>query len=482
MYVGYFFEYSMINLLFFILLLFILFFLTFLVLNKNDLFFAIYTWMFFYLIFPKKSIVVGLNSVITNMVNLSDDLLIATKFSFYDIMNSMILAIILYKILFLKEIKHNNFSKTFVTIFSLLLAVGILQNIYFNLFLTSQFGENYLNQFHYLLKIVEGLIFSVAIYYSINSKQQLNLLFNIAIFASIITVIEFFLAQYTSFLPDFIRYFVIDYRGGFRSFIHSGPLIVGMVLFYGFLGILYKRNYNFIFLIILMILPVFYTYQRSIMLLFIVSSILFFFLSIKYKNLLEKIIQGTILLLLIVPLFYASFTIFFNSFDENFNISSVDGTVIKADGWFNFTSSDPRNAVAKRGLDVFYAYPLFGSGPGNIELMMSSDQIIPKANLSNMNQETIQGYYDVITGYHPTDPHNFYVRIIGEYGIFGIMFLIILGYLFFSKIIKINIVNNEKMIAICGISSISLYALLQTFPISFPLLIFLFRIMDIDDV
>ena len=45
-------------------------------------------------------------------------------------------------------------------------------------------------------------------FYSINSKQQLNLLFNIAIFASIITVIEFFLAQYASFLPDFIRYFV----------------------------------------------------------------------------------------------------------------------------------------------------------------------------------------------------------------------------------------------------------------------------------
>ena len=49
-------------------------------------------------------------------------------------------------------------------------------------------------------------------------------------------------------------------------------------------------------------------------------------------------------------------------------------------------------------------------------------QFLPK----NSESDHFGGYYDVITGYHPTDPHNFYVRIIGEYGIFGIMFLIIL--------------------------------------------------------
>ena len=480
LYVGYFFEYSTVNVLFFIFILLFLFFLIFFILNRKPLFFSVYTWFSLYLLFPKKTIVYALNSVLTHMVNLPDNISILTEFSFYDIINMMVVIVICYKIFNSKKPFFNQNIKQLFIIFFMPFLAGLFTTIYYNFFLINQFGSNYLNQFHHLLQMFEGLILSVAIFKCVKTKSQITLFFNLAIAITFITIVEFLLAKYTSILPSIIEYFVFDYRGGFRSIIHSSPLITGMIIFYGFLGALYKRGFYFI-IPFLAIIPIFYTYQRSTMLLFIISSLFFFYNFIVSKYFIKRLIQFMILILLFVP----SYKLISNNvgnFIEETNVDEVSGTVIKEDGWFIFSSSEQRSAVRKRGLDVFYHFPLSGSGPGNIKLMMSNNSIPQKANTLEMGTRETQQYYDVVSGFHPTDPHNFYVRIIGEYGIFGIIFLTALAYLLFSKIIRINIVNNEKIIAISGIISISLYALLQTFPISFPLLIFLFRIIDIDDV
>ena len=484
MYIGYFFEYTPFNILIFFGFLILLFLSIFQYLIKNNLFYSFYTWAFFFLLFPKKSLVLGLDSVLQNLIKLPNELLIGTHFSFYDIVNAMILFSITFKISKILSSNQNNLSKRLITIFTLLFLAAILQNIYFNFFLINQLGSNYLDQFHYTLQIIEGILFSFVLFYSIQNKKHINLIFNIAIFASLTVLIEFYLVSFTDLLPDFVKYFSIDYRGGFRSFIHSGSLMTGFILFIGFLGLIYKRNYFSIFLGLLFIPVIFYTYERSIFLLFVITILLFsihLILTVA-KNNVHIFIYVTTLFLILFPLYNAQFENLVDNVNENLNTSSyVDGGRIKNEGWFAFQSSSDRKALLVRGLDVFYSYPLLGCGPGNIRLMMSNSSIPARSNIYKMSQEEIQGYNDLISGYHITNTHNLYINIIAEFGIIGIIFLFTIINIFLSKILATSISDKRKIVGLCGLTSLLSYGLFQIEPLSFPLYIFLLRILDLDD-
>ena len=458
--------FTLFALLIILLVLFINFF------HKNNLFFSVYTWFFFFIFFPKKQVVFGLDSVLTNLIGVSDNLYMLPEFSFYDLINFIIIIGITTRV-FSSNIKISNSENELFKIFLLPLFSGFLMILYYNFFLLNKFSSFPFDQFHHLLKMFEGSIVCLAILKSIN-KNNIHLVFNIFVLGLFVTVAEFFLVAFTDFIPEIVIYFSLDYRGGFRSVIHSGSLTAGMILFYGFLSLLRKTNFlSALIMSFFVLLPVYFTFQRSIMLLFVISIIFFTYQQIKLK----KYLSNHITLIFLIISFFPLINMFSNNLSliDNALNSTEDLEEIKPGGFFSYESSGGRAGAAKRGLDVFYSYPILGSGPGNLKHMMISPSISSQSNTFNMSTIEYQNYIDIITGYHPTDPHNYYIKKIAEYGIFGILFLFQFLYYLLSKSVFRSEMNIKYLIPNSGIIAILIYGLFQPFPISYPCLIFLIK-------
>ena len=238
--IAYFLPFSQTNVLFLIFSTFFFSIAISIQVNKNSYFFSIYLWSVFYFFFPKKPLVSGLDSVLELLVNLPIEISNNVYFSFYDIINSIILIAILNKVL--KNKFENKTGQKLIKIFSSLILIALIQNIFYNIFLVEKLGSNFLEQYHFFLQLFSGLIFSSIIYLSLKNTKQINYIFSLAILSSLITAFEYYLAI-TGLLPDVLKYFILDYRGGLRSLIHSGSLMSGHILFIGFLGLLRKRSF-----------------------------------------------------------------------------------------------------------------------------------------------------------------------------------------------------------------------------------------------
>lgn len=476
MYIGYFYPYSAYNFFIYNIALIALFGLISITIYRNNYFFSFYMWVFFFLIFPKKPLLPVLDSLLTNGIGLSDSFLIAAKggFSFYHIINFILLLSISYKVFSSFYIKLSGLSKRLFLMFSSFFSTAIFGTLYYNFFLSNSLSVNYLGQFDHLLYLYEGVIFSIVIFIGVKRKEDYHTIFKLFLLVGIITCAEFFVVRYTNFLPEVIKYFSLNYRGAFRSVIHSGSLPAGMILFYGLLGLLglLKRNIYLIFLFPFVALCLFNTYERSSMLLAIISSAIFLFFKFRTYLSFNRIMTTLVILILAVNIFpKESFSRFNDSFNENFNSNDVDGSIIKGQGWFTFSSAQDRSGARKRAMDVFYFSPFFGSGPGNLKTMMASPMVPMKANFFEMKEFEYQFYNKIATGYHPTDPHNFYIRLISEYGIFGLIFLMTFLYIVIISISNSSIVRNINCIGYCGMFSIIGYCFFQTFPISYPMII-----------
>ena len=223
--IAYFLPFSQINVFLLIFLTFVFLIATSILVNKNSYFFSIYLWAIFYFFFPKKPLVEGLNSVLEIMLNLPSEISNNVYFSFYDIINSIILITILNKVL--KNKFENKNGQKLIKIFSILILIGLIQNIFYGLFLVGKLGSNFLEQYHFLLQLFSGLVFSSLIYLSLKNTKQINYIFSLAILSSLITAFEYYLAV-AGLLPDVLKYFILDYRGGLRSIVHSGSLMSGL--------------------------------------------------------------------------------------------------------------------------------------------------------------------------------------------------------------------------------------------------------------
>ena len=131
-------------------------------------------WLFFLCYFPKKLVLAVLDSLLTNGINLSDNFLVATSFSFYHIINFFILLSISYKVFKSFKIDLNDLSKRLFLLFSSLFFTALISALYYNLYLSIFLSTNYLAQFDNLLHIYEGLIFSIVIFLGVKTAGRLS--------------------------------------------------------------------------------------------------------------------------------------------------------------------------------------------------------------------------------------------------------------------------------------------------------------------
>ena len=137
MFLGYFYPYSTLSFQIYNLFLLLLFGIVFNVINRNNFFFSFYMWLFFLLLFPKKPVLAILDSLLTNGINLTENFLIATDFSFYHIINSFILFSISYKVFKSFKIEFTYLSKRLFLLFSTLFCTALISALYYNLYLSN---------------------------------------------------------------------------------------------------------------------------------------------------------------------------------------------------------------------------------------------------------------------------------------------------------------------------------------------------------
>ena len=384
----------------------------------------------------------------------------------------LLLSLLVHLELYMK-IDLNDLSKRLFLLFSSLFFTALISALYYNLYLSIFLSTNYLAQFDNLLHIYEGLIFSIVIFLGVKQQADYHTIYKLLLLTVLITISEFFLVRFTDFLPGAIKYFSLNFRGAIRSIIHDGSIPTGMILFYGLLGLLglLNKNKRLIYVLPFFAITLFNTYERSSILLGIISFSTYIFF--RFRSYLSFNITMTTLGLLLFTILLLpkdGLSRLSDSFDKGFN-SNMDGSAIKAEGWFTFSSSGEREGALKRGMDVFYFNPFLGAGPGNLEALMSSSMVPMKANFHTMSTSEFQFYQKIASGNRPTDSHNLYVRIIAEYGIFGIIFLVFFIHIVIFCIFNQKTINNINSIGIAGIYAIFAYGFFQTFPISYPMLI-----------
>lgn len=231
---------------------------------------GLYTWILFYLLFPKKELqaytVQKLLNVGFNTTNID--------FSFYTILNFILLVPLcvglvkesswLGKDYFKNILKQNSYKSLLFSLISLGI-IGVIGIIFF--YINNPIGNfNLKNSIVSLSHIVTACIVSSVAYYSIRSNKDIEKLLVMFSIAAIVLIFEYLLTM-SGWVPDLFVYYSLNYRGGFRSIIQSGDMQVCAILTLGVASSLYfylkKKNIIFLILSLLSVAIIMQTQVRA---------------------------------------------------------------------------------------------------------------------------------------------------------------------------------------------------------------------------
>ena len=342
-------------------------------------------------------------------------------FNYFDVLQTIFSFHILI-LLLIKGYKSNyNFNmpiklKRYTMYFTLLLFLTLITGTirYFILVPESEkmlFGnliENVFNPF-------SGLILFIGLFAFINDFKKIEKIIYIFVFAGILLLLEHFIIAEFNLLPALNVWAYASDKVRFNSLIYSSYDIKAIFCVLSALSLLYisisKKKYYLLILVLLMILPISSTFQRTAYLGYIITLISFFLIYIKSLRLKIKLFLLTFSFIII--------SLSFNSDDINSFISG-DGNVRKNE-LFETQSFYDRLGLWYRSFDIFINYFPFGIGEGMFEVY-SVGSLTPEISKPLVLSKSFNSYKS-ITGFHSTKPHNVYIQFISEYNIFGLLIL-----------------------------------------------------------
>lgn len=450
MYIGYYTPYSEAS--------FILYFLSIIIFGLFYVYYyglvappeqAIYNWLFMLLVFPKQVLPSNYMGVLLDVgfgiKNVS--------VSFYEILDvfivlAMIVAMLTNRYNRKRNIIPNN-VRILYRVYLIMVFVGILS-------LIRNFStNNIISDINYfrtifgrfplyggLWVILVGLVVFKASILFISTQKQVEKILMIMVLASVLLTIEFILCKYlgfTRFLPGPLGHYVFDLRGGFSSCVQSESLFVSQILILGVAASLYffykSRQSYYAILAIFFTYIILQTYQRAPFLAVGILSIILIYYNLKK---ISKIILYSLLIFVLIVGLSIDSSITSNKF-LNFLSTILDTGNVKPGGYFGAGSTKSRIGASLRAIDVFLYDPIFGSGPGNLIDSMESHKI-PKVMGKYFNMEVSRDFYEhIAAGLSPTNSHNLYIEVFCEYGMIGILvvlmtfFVIISNYRLFKK-------------------------------------------------
>ena len=267
-----------------------------------------------------------------------------------------------------------------------------------------------------------GLIFLLGCIAFIRQIQQLEMIFMIILMGGMALVVESILYVYLALPLPLVNY-VFHESGRYHSIFYFDfvSLVfvifasIGFILYFGF-----TRNFRTIYILIpLLFLPILPTFQRTPIISNILIVIIFLLL---YKNV------SFISSLIILSVFVIGSQILLSKADEI--IGNLEFFSVRPEYFESYLRSWVSRAGAYvRGLEIsFYALP-FGVGAARMPFVMGSPTT--PTFLSDFVQpgEMESFYTDIASRGWITGPHNFYVNFFGEYGLFGIILIIMFIYM-----------------------------------------------------
>lgn len=382
---------------------------------------AIYNWMIMLMLFPKKELRPDMESLLNIGLGFTN-----VGLSMYQILDIFIVLAIILSILTRKpSLRQERMPlnvRFFYRAYFIMAIIGLLHVViaWYYIDILDSFG--YDRMFIGLWPLLSGLIVFKASFYFINSEDHIKKIFTIPLASSTILLAEFLLAKYTSILPQSVVYYSLNYRGAFRSALQSGDLFVSLILITGaassFFFYYTSRKKFYLVLAAAFAFVIMQTYNRGSFLgVLIMAAVVFTGMSRQNKWIVYGL-SGTALILITAPFFSGLFQEqgIFKTLSDILNVGDV-----KKEGYFDFSSTFDRMGATVRGLDVFLYAPVFGSGPGNITLFMSSPSVPGNLGWIISNPISLGFYQLIVSGMHSTDPHNLYVRLTAEYGLAGMV-------------------------------------------------------------
>lgn len=438
---------------------------------------ALFSWLFFFCLFPKLELQKGGTPVLLN-VGLVHNLV---DISYFSLMEFFIFTAILCSTLRVFKWQSPQFTKiekiflaaTSLVTLSAVIHLLILQPDENVPVISSVLG---LLPFYYCLTVVlTARSWSSEL---IEKTLELFILFGVALLA------EYIIGK-ADWVPFFFSKYSFNYRNAFKSVFMAGDLMVGLFLIScctAALHFFYKRKNSIYFVLFLSYnLLMIETLNRAHWMPFCIAVT---FLMLASKKLKFPLLYLAIIFYVLIPLSGKLSMIAppSSAKDRIGFLSNEDGELghyvySKEDGNFNTGSIKERLGAIYRGVDLIRQFPIWGVGPGRAVSNMSNESIPTVVNLTKLDIMAFNFYYQIKSGEHPTNPHNLFVFLEAENGLFFLFFLIAAGLLIFQYLV--HFYKKSKF----NIATLSLFAtplaftgyyMFQAIPLNSLVLFFLF--------
>ena len=344
--------------------------------------------------------------------------------------------LLLLNILFFLNFKKNVFFKNK----NLLLFLIIWAYLILNIFLSSNFNNEFLRQISY----IRFIIFAFAICEFIKTKKDFNKIFKVWLVIFIIVFADLIYEKIygVNFLgfesPNKLRLV-----GFLKDELKIAYIITGFCfLISGHLLNTKKINYLAVIFLLLTIAIIFITGERSNFLKSIIFLFLFTFF-IFNKDLKKFFLINLLSLLLIVSLFSIIKTSnsLYSQFYERLFLKDENN---KINIYKNLKEISPHAAHFDASIKIANDYPFFGAGIKNFRYICADKKYETKKYSSGQ----------ICT----THPHQVYFEVISEAGYLGLIFFVLPFFIFINRNIKIFI-KNQNYVHLAGILIIFIHFL-----------------------
>jgi hypothetical protein len=379
--------------------------------------------------------------------------------------------------------------------FRFYISIAVISLFVFELirnFVGSFWGELvYESSLLYGVNLFSAVIFLYGSISFIKKVEHIKKIFIIILFGGIELVLETILYGFLRlpFLPrvENVISGPMEMEGRFFGLIFGSNLLLVIVCFAAIGVSLYfifsSRRYIFLVLVPMLYLPAIMTYERAPIFAGLLVPFIFFLFVTKSKKIRIAIFISAI-----------SFIFLYNNVVEivtSHNLFSINKNrpyYFSGDNLFGSWMQRIGNSF--RGIDLFvFSFPIgIGVGDQRFYEMVSSPKVPALfTSLSHYEFAFNESYWKLLSGMHQTDPHNLYIKFITEYGLFGVISLIIFISSFFSRLLlflksKKILIEEHKHLFLIQASSIAVlfgmgaYFFFQAFTL-YPLLFFFFYIM-----
>lgn len=287
-------------------------------------------------------------------------------------------------------------------------------------------GSDIPNQLYTSATFLGSLIFLLGVFAYVNAKEDIDVIFKIFVIIGVIAVIENVLFYHLNVL-GLKNLFLSDYRS-YNSLIIGPTDFLGRVILLSACVSLYflfkTKKVRFFILHLFLLLILFDTRQRGILLGILCGYFIYFFLYGGNRKIPNAFffLFGTLILFV-------------------FEIYSSGYISYYREGMFDPYTLLNRFSTWERGVDVYiHTFP-FGTGAGYVPRAMSSQNIASHDPFFIVRDGNfVSRYHAIVAGKRYTSVHNLWLDFICEHGFLGLISLVFFVYIF----IYINLQYRNK--------------------------------------